>query len=69
MAEWINPRYAGVVANLKARQDAQPDEVCPGCDGRGKKFVPDGLDSSPVKCRACGGAGRRPAGARSFLIT
>lgn len=38
--EWINPKYAHVVATLRQRQADAPAEQCNGCEGRGEQFLP-----------------------------
>lgn len=67
--EWIDPKYADVVANLRAQQAARPQEQCIGCDGQGEKVLPEAFGATRVQCRACNGTGRRPAGVRSFIMS
>lgn len=62
--EWINPRYADVMAGLRRRQAAAPREVCTRCKGAGSRPVPGG---GLVACTRCTGAGRIVGGVRMFV--
>lgn len=57
--EWINPRYAGVMADLRLRQATAPRSKCPRCTGSG--------EASGASCRPCGGTGVAPAAVRMFV--
>jgi DnaJ-class molecular chaperone len=59
MTEWINPRYAQVVAQLRQRQAAAPRERCRPCAGTGT--------ASGAACRPCQGTGAAPAAVRMFV--
>ncbi|MBY8885164.1 hypothetical protein K7472_09945 [Streptomyces sp. PTM05] len=66
--EWINPKYAELVAHVQRAQAALPKQHCSMCDGRGERLVPEMSGASRVKCTGCEGRGTRPAHVRSWTI-
>jgi hypothetical protein len=59
--EWINPKYAHVVAERRQRQADAPAQPC--------RCASEPADASSVPCRVCNGSGVRSAGFRSFITT
>lgn len=59
MADWINPRYADVMAGLRQRQATAPHEKCRRCRGDGQ------FAAGP--CRPCQGTGAAPVAVRMFV--
>ncbi|GAA1897127.1 hypothetical protein GCM10009753_27660 [Streptantibioticus ferralitis] len=67
--EWINPKYAQVVADLRQRQAEAPEEQCTSCRGAGTHFEPAPDGAAQVTCRPCGGSGAQQAGFRMFVTS
>lgn len=63
--EWIDPKYASVVADLRQRQAAEPEQQCRRCRGTG--ILPS--NDEQVSCPPCSGTGARPPGVRMFITT
>ncbi|MEU6174364.1 hypothetical protein ABZ832_20895 [Streptantibioticus parmotrematis] len=64
--EWINPKYASVVAHVRRAQAALPKQRCTSCGGRGEKLLPEARGASRSKCPGCEGKGERPALVRGW---
>ncbi|MEU1625256.1 hypothetical protein ABZ746_07965 [Streptomyces sp. NPDC020096] len=65
--EWINPKYAQVVEDLRQRQAAAPATQCARCQGRGTVLLPATHGGTRVKCPPCEGKGSQPDGFRMFV--
>lgn len=59
--EWINPKYAGLMADLRLRQATAPRARCPRCEGAGQ------VAAGP--CPPCRGTGDAPPAVRMFVTT
>lgn len=59
--EWINPKYARVMADLRLRQATAPRARCPRCTGSG--------EAAGAVCPPCSGTGAAPAAVRMFVTT
>jgi hypothetical protein len=59
--EWINPRYVGLMAALRQRQETGPRARCLQCRSTGETTLPASHGGSAVVCPRCTGRGSVPA--------
>lgn len=63
--EWINPKYADLMAKFRAESTAREEEGsmanCQNCGGTGRHiYVDSDGKTKSINCMGCGGSGQTP---------